>query len=628
MKEFIIRDGKKLRLGYTTGSCAAAAAKAAAWMLLSGSKKESIRLLTPKGMELTLAVEDIHLSPNCVRCAIRKDSGDDPDITRDTLIYAEVRKTETVGIVIDGGQGVGRVTMPGLDQPVGAAAINSVPRRMIQENVEEVCGLFGYIGGLYVVISAPDGETLAKKTFNPRLGIEGGISILGTTGIVEPMSEQALVDTIHVELRQRREGGADYVLLAPGNYGADYIKGVMGIDPATAVMTSNFIGDTMEMCRELGFRGALLIGHIGKLVKLAGGMWNTHSRYGDCRMDILTACAAAEGLHGGAAAEMLCCATCDDALRLLKEQGLYDAVLHRLAGRIDDMMHYKCSDIETGAILFSKEYGYLCETKDAAALLRPDKGGLTMVHFVGAGSGAADLITVRGAKLLSEADVVIYAGSLVNPALLDYTREGCEIHDSAKLTLEEVIALIEKAEAAGKTTVRLHTGDSSIYGAVREQFDELEKRGIAYDVCPGVSAFCGAAAALRAEYTLPDVSQTVIITRAPGRTPVPERESIRSLAAHQATMVLFLSTSLTEHLQSQLLAGGYAAETPVAVVYKATWPEEKIFRCTVGTLHETVTGNGLTKTSLIVVGNCLGDNYLRSLLYHPDFTTEFRKGAQ
>ena len=365
-----MRDGKKLRLGYTTGSCAAAAAKAAAGMLLSGSKKESIRLLTPKGMELTLAVEDIHRSPDCVRCAIRKDSGDDPDITRDTLIYAEVRKTEDAGIVIDGGLGVGRVTKPGLDQPVGAAAINSVPRRMIRENVEEVCGLLGYTGGMRVVISVPEGEALAKKTFNPRLGIEGGISILGTTGIVEPMSEQALVDTIHVELRQRREGGADYVLLAPGNYGVDYIKGTTGIDPATAVMTSNFIGDALEICRELGFRGALLIGHIGKLVKLAGGMWNTHSRYGDCRMDILTACAAAEGLQGGAAAEMLCCATCDDALRLLKEQGLYDAVLHRLAGRIDDMMHYKCSDIETGAILFSKEYGYLCETKGASKLLR------------------------------------------------------------------------------------------------------------------------------------------------------------------------------------------------------------------------------------------------------------------
>lgn len=251
-----------------------------------------------------------------------------------------------------------------------------------------------------------------------------------------------------------------------------------------------------------------------------------------------------------------------------------------------------------------------------------------MVHFVGAGSGAPDLITVRGARLLGEADIVIYAGSLVNPALLDATKPGCEIHDSAKMTLEEVIAVIRQAEAEGKTTVRLHTGDSSIYGAVREQFDALEKLGIDYDVCPGVSAFCGAAAALRAEYTLPDVSQTVIITRAPGRTPVPERESIRSLAAHQATMVLFLSTSLTELLQVELLAGGYAAETPAAVVYKATWPEEKIFRCTVGTLHETVTGNGLTKTSLIVVGNCLGDNYLRSLLYHPDFTTEFRKGAQ
>ena len=249
-----------------------------------------------------------------------------------------------------------------------------------------------------------------------------------------------------------------------------------------------------------------------------------------------------------------------------------------------------------------------------------------MVHFVGAGSGAPDLITLRGARLLGEADVVIYAGSLVNPELLTLTKPGCELHDSAKLTLEEVIALVEAAERMGKTTVRLHTGDPSIYGAVREQFDELAKRGIAFDVCPGVSSFCGAAAALRTEYTLPDVSQTVIITRAAGRTPVPERESIRSLAAHGATMVLFLSTALTETLQGELLAGGYAAETPTAIVYKATWPEEKIFRCTVGTLHETAEENGLRKTALIVVGGCLGKEYLRSMLYHPDFTTEYRKG--
>lgn len=251
-----------------------------------------------------------------------------------------------------------------------------------------------------------------------------------------------------------------------------------------------------------------------------------------------------------------------------------------------------------------------------------------MVHFVGAGSGAVDLITIRGAKLLGEADVVIYAGSLVNPDLLHYCKEGCEIHDSAKMTLEQVIDVIKEAEAAKKTTVRLHTGDSSIFGAVREQFDELIGLGIEYDVCPGVSSFCGAASSLKTEYTLPDVSQTVIITRSAGRTPVPERQSIASLAAHQATMVLFLSTSLTEKLQSELLSGGYPGETPVAVVYKATWPEEKIFRCTVDTLHKTVTENGLTKTSLIIVGNCMGDKYVRSLLYHPGFTTEFREASE
>ena len=251
-----------------------------------------------------------------------------------------------------------------------------------------------------------------------------------------------------------------------------------------------------------------------------------------------------------------------------------------------------------------------------------------MVHFVGAGSGAVDLITIRGARLLGEADVVIYAGSLVNPEILKYAKPGCEIHNSAEMTLEQIVDVIKKAEAEGKTTVRLHTGDTSVYGAVREQFDELGKLGIDYDVCPGVSSFCGAAAALEAEYTLPGVSQTVIITRTAGRTPIPERESIRSLAAHQSTMVLFLSTSLTEKLQADLLAGGYPEDTPAAVVYKATWPEEKIFRCTVGTLHKTVTENGLRKTSLIIVGGCMGSEYTRSMLYHPGFSTEYREASE
>ena len=251
-----------------------------------------------------------------------------------------------------------------------------------------------------------------------------------------------------------------------------------------------------------------------------------------------------------------------------------------------------------------------------------------MIHFVGAGCGAPDLITVRGARLLSEADVVIYAGSLVNPALLDYCKEGCEIHDSAYMTLEEVIETMKKAENEGKTTVRLHTGDPSIYGAIREQFDALDPLGIEYDVCPGVRAFSGAAASLKAEYTLPNVSQTVMITRMEGRTPVPDKEKIRSLAQHQTTMCLFLSTGLLEGLQAELMAGGFSPDTPAAIVYKASWPEEKIVRCRLCEIAQKATENHITKTALIVVGYFLGDNYDRSKLYDPGFTTEFREATK
>ena len=251
-----------------------------------------------------------------------------------------------------------------------------------------------------------------------------------------------------------------------------------------------------------------------------------------------------------------------------------------------------------------------------------------MVHFVGAGSGAADLITMRGKKLLEEADVVIYAGSLVNPELLEYTKSGCETHNSAVMTLDEVIDVMEKAENSGKITVRLHTGDPCVYGAVREQMDRLDRLGIDYDVCPGVSSFCGAAAALKAEYTLPDVSQTVILTRMAGRTPVPEKESIESLAAHHATMVIFLSTGMLAELSERLIKGGYSAETPAAIVYKATWEDEKICRCTVGSLAETAEKNGITKTALITVGDFLGDVRSLSKLYSADFETEFRKASK
>ncbi|HWQ77469.1 MAG TPA: precorrin-4 C(11)-methyltransferase [Anaerovoracaceae bacterium] len=251
-----------------------------------------------------------------------------------------------------------------------------------------------------------------------------------------------------------------------------------------------------------------------------------------------------------------------------------------------------------------------------------------MIHFVGAGSGAADLITVRGHKLLTEADVIIYAGSLVNPEHLEIAKKDCKIYDSASMTLEEVVAVMKEAEAAGKTTVRLHTGDPSIYGAIREQMDLLDGFGITYDVVPGVSSCFGAAAALKAEFTLPDVSQTVIITRMAGRTPVPEKEEISLLAAHQATMVIFLSTGLLEPLKERLLAGGYRKDTPAAIVYKATWPDEKVFRGTVDTLPEIAAENGITKTALILVGDFLGDQYERSKLYDPAFAHGFREASK
>ena len=251
-----------------------------------------------------------------------------------------------------------------------------------------------------------------------------------------------------------------------------------------------------------------------------------------------------------------------------------------------------------------------------------------MIHFVGAGPGAVDLITVRGQRYLKEADVIIYAGSLVNKGLLEYAKEGCEVYNSAYMTLEEVIEVMIKSEKGDKMTVRLHTGDPCLYGAIREQMDILDEKGIDYDSCPGVSSFCGAAAALNLEYTLPEVSQSVIITRTEGRTPVPEREKIMSFAAHGATMVLFLSTGLLEKLVKELLAGGYAPDTPAAIVYKATWPEEEAYVCTIDTLVETARKHQITKTALILVGNVVThSHYERSKLYDPGFTTEFRKGS-
>lgn len=372
MDSFITKDGKKLRRGYTTGSCAAAASKAAAIMLLGSGTLETVYLMTPRGIGLTLTVHDILRGDGFVSCGIVKDSGDDPDVTNGMTIYARVEKTDIPhDIFIDGGEGIGRVTKPGLDQPVGNAAINSTPRRMITQELRQVCEDFGYTGGLRVIISAPAGVEIAKKTFNPRLGIVGGLSILGTTGIVEPMSDQAVVETIRAELSMRAADGKTVVLFTPGNYGAEYIQNELHIRPEIAVTTSNFIGDAFALAAEFGFRGALLVGHIGKLIKVAGGMFNTHSRYGDCRAEIFAAHAGMCGASSEVVQSIMDSAMTDDMLAILDQAELRGAVMDSALGRMHfHLTHRPIGGMTVGAVTFSKVHGILGKTQDADELLK------------------------------------------------------------------------------------------------------------------------------------------------------------------------------------------------------------------------------------------------------------------
>ena len=357
-----------MRHGFTTGSCAAASAKAAAYMLLTGKQKEQIIIETPKGLPYKAEILDISRTENEVSCAVEKDGGDDPDITTGTRIYAKVRYSEESGITIDGGTGVGRVTKPGLDQPAGNAAINHVPREMIQKEVLEVCEAVDYRGGLSVEISVPEGEKLAKNTFNPRLGIVGGISILGTTGVVEPMSSQALLDTIRVELTQRRALGYDYVAVTPGNYGQDYIKRTYEYDLDQSVKCSNFIGQTIDMAVELGFQKLLLTGHIGKLIKVAGGIMNTHSREADCRMELLAAFAVKNRVDIETVNQILECVTTEEAVRLLKESGRLQDVMQNVMERICYYLEKRADGkMEIDCEIYANEFGELAKSKGVEA---------------------------------------------------------------------------------------------------------------------------------------------------------------------------------------------------------------------------------------------------------------------
>ena len=369
-------EQKKMRTGYTTGSCAAAAAKAAVCMLLSGEVIQQVRLMTPKGVELDLEVEQIQRRQHGVRCAVRKDSGDDPDVTNGIYVYAEVRKEPEPGIYLDGGEGIGRITKKGLEQPVGAAAINRVPRQMIREAVKEECVRARYDGGLSVMISIPEGRKIAERTFNPRLGIEGGISVLGTSGIVVPMSEKALTDTIFLELKMLKENGIDRCCVVPGNYGRDFLAEQLGVDTDQAVKCSNYIGETIDAAVNLEMRSLLLIGHIGKLIKVAAGVMNTHSRQADCRMEVLAAYAAAEGASAECVQAILSCITTTEALKLLKEKGILSGVMERVMERIEfHLCHRAGGSLQVEAIVFSTEDGILGKTKRAEALLKEIRAG-------------------------------------------------------------------------------------------------------------------------------------------------------------------------------------------------------------------------------------------------------------
>lgn len=377
MEEYQFSQGKELRCGYTTGSCATAASKAAAMMLLTGERIDTVRIDTPKGIVLDLEPLDVEITPESVSCAIRKDSGDDPDDTNGVLVYAKVEKTAASGIEIEGGIGVGRVTKPGLACAVGGSAINPTPRKMITTEVGKAMSAAGYTDGLKVTISIPEGVEIAKKTFNPRLGIIGGLSVLGTSGIVEPMSERALIETMYVEIRAQKARGNKHLLVFFGNYGEDFTRDEMNLDLDGHVTCSNFVGELLDYAVYCGFESLLLIGHSGKLVKVAQGVMNTHSKYADCRTELFALEAMFHGAGVEVGKEIFSCLTTDEVTKILKREGIFEPVMDEITAKIDFYMQHRVhGKIKTAALMFSNVFGILGKTKYADELIQLHKKGV------------------------------------------------------------------------------------------------------------------------------------------------------------------------------------------------------------------------------------------------------------
>lgn len=375
MNKYILKNQKKLRVGYTTGSCAAAAVKASAEMLLSGEKIEYVSIITPSGIEICVEIENIAVKENSVLCGVRKDSGDDPDVTDGIIIYAEVlkKKGETV---VDGGKGIGRVTRRGLSVPVGQAAINPIPMRMIIGELEAAAHKYGYDGGFYAVISAENGEIIAEKTFNKRLGIEGGISILGTSGIVEPMSEKALLDTIRLEMDLKFLAGENIIAVCPGNYGRNFAYEKYNIDLESAVKCSNYVGEVIDYAVYKGFDGVLLIGHGGKLLKLACGVMNTHSSFADGRQEIFAAHSAMAGASSEIVKNIMSAITVDECLTIIEQAGIIEQVLNSIKIKVMEHLKKRCNDLlKVEFIIFTLEKGEIMKSKNALKFVKKITGG-------------------------------------------------------------------------------------------------------------------------------------------------------------------------------------------------------------------------------------------------------------
>lgn len=532
-KKYVDANHKQMAYGYTTGTCSAAAAKACVYRALAKEVLHQIPIDTPKGWRLMLDVyqqealdiKQLDLSwfgeEEIVICAVRKDAGDDPDVTNGILVYATIsceayevaQKDKCTEVIIEGGTGVGRVTMPGLNQPIGAPAINEVPRKMITQAVLEACEELDFVGSVKVLISIPEGVEIAKKTFNERLGIVGGISVLGTSGIVEPMSKQALLDTIRVELKVQKEKGTKHLIIAPGNMGMDFMRNTYHYDLDQAVKCSNFVGETLDMAVEMGFRSIVFVGNIGKAVKLAGGIMNTHSKEADCRMEILASLSLLAGATGEEAREILQSLTTEDVLSKMKEKAWFADMLKLLLEKITFYLQNRVGkEVAVGALTFSSVLGELgCSDYARKVLQEMTKKGV--LYGVGVGPGDPELLTIKAMKRIQDAEVVAVpakqkedsvAYQIVLQILPELKQKECLCIDMPMTKDKERLCKAHKEGVdrimqvlqSGKDVVFLTLGDPTIYATYMYLHKGVKEAGYQAMMINGVPSFCAVAASL------------------------------------------------------------------------------------------------------------------------------------